>query len=100
MSPALLRVNMVCMMIVSKSFFYNGVLFPVGKEVDKADPVVAGREHLFDASVAPVAPVAPVAAATAAPGEKRRVAKKSAGKAKLAAKRTVKATDDASPTPA
>lgn len=94
MSPALLRVNMVCMMIVSKSFFYNGVLFPVGKEVDKADPVVAGREHLFDASVAPVAPVE---AATAAPGEKRSVAKKSAGKAKLAAKRTVKAADDASP---
>jgi hypothetical protein len=82
---------MVCMMIVSKSFFYNGVLFPVGKEVDKADPVVAGREHLFDASVAPVE------AATAAPGEKRSVAKKSAGKAKLAAKRTVKAADDASP---
>jgi hypothetical protein len=76
------------MLTVKQSFFWNGVLFHVGMEVDPGDPVVAGKRHLFDADNLSVAPVE---AATAVPGEKRSVAKKSAGKAKLASKRGVAA---------
>lgn len=67
---------------------YRGVdeVFPPGRLVDSGDPVVKGREHLFESvevaasreSRAPLGGV--VESATAAPGEKRSVAVKPEGK--------------------
>jgi hypothetical protein len=55
------------MLRARETFHANGRLVVAGGEVDEKDPIVSGREHLFE----PAGPV--VEQATAAPGEKRAV---------------------------
>lgn len=52
---------------------YHGVeeVFAVDRLVDSSDPVVKGREHLFETVEVTASRQSGVEAATAAPGEKR-----------------------------
>lgn len=66
------------MLRANTSFFVGTRLVSAGELVSPSDPIVAGREALFDQ----VAPISVVEEATAVPGVKRatkRVAKKTSG---------------------
>lgn len=51
------------------SFFVGARFVAAGELVEDSDPILRGREHLFDAPVRAAGPV--IESATAAPGEKR-----------------------------
>lgn len=53
-----------------ETFFYGNRMIARGQLVNAADPIVKGREHLFEPTDADV-PI--IEQATAAPGERRNV---------------------------
>lgn len=63
---------------VRTSFAANNRVYPAGSTVDAADPIVKGREDLFETVPAASEPV--VEQTTAAPGEKRASTRRTAKK--------------------